>query len=496
MITVGTPKGTGAQQTSRRDLIAAATGAAGFTFLPSRVLGRQGAVPPSQKLNIAFVGIGTRGSFNLRELDNLQQNIVAICDVDWRMLPGRQFPLAIQIAEQYPKAKRFDDWRIMLQEMDKSIDAVVVATANHTHAVVSLAAMKMGKHVFTEKPLCHTVEEVRAMMAAEKKYKTINQTGVQGHSSEDCRLIVEWIRDGAIGEIREVHIFQNIANNIGRQFVYANLPKIVKEEHPVPDELKWDLWIGPAPFRGFNPTYVPGTWRSWRDFGDGIIGDYCCHSFDPVFWALDLTLPDRVASEPDADYDFSTNKQVYPNSNSVRWDFPARGVKPPVSVVWHYGADCGAIPLPKGWKQNDILPPAGGGIFFGSKGAIVYGPIYASLPLTASTGNYKPVTWGTPTKVRIYPEELERDYKQPKKTLPRPFNHWSDWVESIKAKKPAGTPFSYSGPMTETAIIGNIAATQKGRILNYDPKLGRFVNNDEANALLGVAPRKGWELPT
>ena len=475
-------------------MIAAGAGAASFTFLPSRVLGRGGALAPSEKLNLAFAGIGTRGSFNLRELDTLQHNVVALCDVDWRALTGREYPMAIEIAAKYPKAKRYDDWRIMLQEQDKNIDGVVVATANHTHAVISLTAMKMGKHVYCEKPLAHRVDEVRAMMAAEKKYKVTTQTGCQGHSSEDCRLIVEWIKDGAIGDVREVHVFQNLTSK--PKFAYADVPKMVSEEHEVPAELKWDLWIGPAPFRGFNPAYAPGTWRSWVDFGDGIIGDYCCHSFDPIFWALDLGLPEKVEARPDTGYDWATNKQVYPFSAAVRWDFPARLNKPPVSVVWHYGPDSGAIPLPKGWRDNDILPPAGGGIFFGSKGSLVFGPIYASLPLTASTGAYKPVTWGTPTKVRMFPEELESSYKQPKKTLPRPFNHWSDWAESAKANKPAGAGFSYGGPMSETALIGNIAFTQKGKILNYDAKAGRFENNDEANKLLQGSYRNGWALPT
>ncbi|MEO8592376.1 MAG: Gfo/Idh/MocA family oxidoreductase [Candidatus Solibacter sp.] len=478
---------------SRRSLLTAGAAAA-FTILPSRVLGFGGAVPPSEKLNVAFVGIGTRGSFDLKEISNLQHNIVALCDVDWRPLTGREYPTAIEIVENYPKAKRYDDWRIMLQEQDKNIDAVVVATANHTHAIVSIAAMKMGKHVYCEKPLAHSVEEIRAMIAAEKKYKVTTQTGCQGHSSEDCRNIVEWVKDGAIGDVSEVHIFQNLKG--GKRFDYAEVPKIVTETHDVPDEVKWDLWLGPAPARKFNPQYVPGTWRSWRDFGDGIIGDYCCHSFDPVFWALDLNLPEKIESRPDQPFNPSAQNQVWPNAGVVRWDFPARGKMPPVAVIWHYGLESGHIPLPNGWKAKDILPPAGGGIFFGTKGAIVFGPIYASLPLAASTGDYKPVTWGTPTKVRMFPEELEKSYKVKNKlNFARPFNHWSDFCEAAKAGKPAGAPFSYGGLLSETSALGNIGFTQPGRILNYDAKAGQFINNDEANKLLKVSYRKGFELP-
>jgi predicted dehydrogenase len=478
---------------SRREVLAGAA-VAGFTFLPSRVLGRAGFAAPSEKLNVAFVGIGTRGSFDLREMANLQHNVVALCDVDWRPLEGREYPTAIEISADYPKAKRYDDWRKMLEEQDKSIDAVVVASTNHTHAVVSLTAMKMGKHVYCEKPLAHSVEEIRAMIAAEKKYKVTTQTGCQGHSSEDCRMVVEWIKDGAIGDVREVHIFQNLKG--GKRFDYAELPKIVAEQHPVPEEVKWDLWIGPAPFRNFNPAYTPGTWRSWRDFGDGIIGDYCCHSFDPVFWALDLTLPERIESRPDAPFDPASNNQTWPNSGIVRWDFPARGAKPPVAVIWHYGLDYGHVPLPKGWAARDVLPPAGGGIFFGSQGAIVFGPIYASLPLAASKGDYKPVTWGTPTKIRMFPEELEKSYKVKKPlNLPRPFNHWWDWAESAKAGKPAGAPFSYGGLLSETSSLGNIGFLQPGKVLTYDSKAGLFLNNDEANKALKVSYRQGFTLP-
>ena len=479
---------------SRRNLLAGAA-AAGITFLPSRVLGRGGAVPPSDKLNVAFIGIGTRGSFDLREMANLQHNVVALCDVDWRPLEGREYPTAIEIAADYPKAKRYDDWRIMLQEQDKNIDAVVVSPPNHSHAVAAITAMKMGKHVYCEKPLAHSVEEIRAMMAAAQKYKVTTQTGCQGHSSEDCRNVVEWIKDGAIGDVREVHIFQNLKG--GKQFNYPELPKIVAEQHDVPDELKWDLWIGPAPFRNFNPAYAPGTWRSWRDFGDGIIGDYCCHSFDPIFWALDLEYPETIESRPDPPFNPDTNKQTWPNSGVVRWDFPARGKMPPVAVIWHYGLEYGNIPLPQGWKKTDVLPPAGGGIFFGSQGALVFGPIYASLPLSASTGAYKPVTWGTPTKIRMFPEELEKSYKVKNKlNLPRPTNHWSDWAEAAKAGKPAGAPFSYGGLLSQTSCLGNIGFLQPGKVLRYDAKAGLFLNNDDANKLLKVSYRQGFTLPT
>jgi predicted dehydrogenase len=486
------------KQISRRQMITTSLGAAGFTILPSRVLGRGSAIPPSEKLNIAFIGIGCRGEISVSELSN--QNIVALCDVDWRPIPNYRHPRACEVIARYPKVKRYDDWRIMLEEQDKNIDAVVVATPDHVHAIASLTAMKMGKHVYTEKPLAYSIDETRALMAAEKKYKVTTQTGNQGHSSEDCRMIVEWVRDGAIGDVRQVHLFLRVGilgvapGNTGL-VEYADIPKIISADVPVPEGLDWDLWLGPAPKRKFNPAYLPNAWRRWRDFGTGTLGDYNCHYLDPAFWALDLDMPEKVEANPETTYDPVGNTQTFPNAAEIRWDFPARGKKPPVSVTWHYGNNTGSIPLPMGWKEGDTLPGAGGGIIYGSKGTIVFGPIYASLPRTASTGEYKPVTWGTPQKVKLYPEELDKSYKRPDPTLSRPFSHWMDWVECAKAGKPAGSHFAYGGALSIIGHMGNIACFHRGKILYYDAKKGKFTNSDDANKLFGRPNREGWKMP-
>ena len=496
---------------SRREMISASV--AGITFLPSRVLGRGGALPPSEKLSIAFVGIGNRGSFNLRELDSLGHNVVAICDVDWRKTERRENrPRAWEMAEKYSRARKYDDWRIMLGEQEKNIDAVVVSAPDHDHAVVSLEAMKMGKHVYCEKCLAHSVEEARAMVASERKYKVTTQTGCQGHSSEDCRNVVEWIKDGAIGDVRDVRIFANNSAGTayaklkkpggGGRLVYADIPKRLAENPPVPEGFLWDLWLGPAALRPYNPAY--SGWRSWVDFGDGAIGNWCCHYFDPVVWALDLGLPEKVEANPDPDYDSTASKWVFPNSAEVRWDFPARGNKPPVAVTWHYGPDGGTIPLPKYWKEEywprfvetGELANNGGGIIIGSKGSVVFGAISVSQPLSASTGAYKPVIWTPPETVRLIPDELDKEYKRPPKTLPRPFSHWADWAESAKAGKTAGAPFSYGALMAEIGLIGNIACTQKGKTLYYDGKAGKFKNSEEANKLLRRTYREGFALAT
>ena len=484
---------------TRREAIATA-----FTILPASVLGRAGGPAPSEKLNIAVIGIGCRGEISVSELYNAGQNLVALCDVDWRPLENYTHPRACEVIKRFPNAKRYDDWRIMLQEQEKNIDAVLVATPDHVHAMAALTAMKMGKHVYVEKPLAHNIHEVRALMAAQKKYKVTTQVGHQGHSSEDCCQIVEWIRDGAIGDVKEVHLFLRTGimgvspptnvRSYTRILEYPDIPKVVAEDHAVPKDLNWDLWLGPAPFRPYNPVYLPNNWRRWRDFGTGTLGDYNCHYMDPVLWALDLGFPEKVEANPDAGYD-AVSKQVFPSAAEIRWDFPARGKMPPVAVTWHYGGNSGSIPKPMGFKDGDKLPSAGGGAIYGSKGTIVFGPIYASQPRSAAEGKYKPVEWGTPGKIQLYPEELDKTYKRPAPALARPYSHWMDWIEAAKAGKQGGSHFGYGGMLSQIALMGNIACLHKGTILYCDAKKGEFKNNPEANRMFRREYREGWKLP-
>jgi predicted dehydrogenase len=302
---------------SRRGMIAATTGT--LMVLPSGVIGRAGATSPSDKMNVAFIGIGGYGARGLQELAG--QNIVALCDVDCR--PASETVLkqtvASEIVKKYPAARRFDDWRIMLQEMDKSIDSVLVCTADHTHAIAAITAMKMGKHVFCDKPLAHSINEVRAMMAAGRKYKVSTQTGIQGHASEDCRRMVEWIRDGAIGTVQEVHLFEGARPQGGAPPVWPGESAIpyeaiahVHDTVPVPPEVKWDLWLGPAAARPYNPMYIPQRWRNWIDFGTGVLGDHGPHFIDPAYWALDLGFPETIEAETDPEFDPQKNNQMFP----------------------------------------------------------------------------------------------------------------------------------------------------------------------------------------
>jgi predicted dehydrogenase len=456
---------------SRRKAVAFGAASAGFTFLPARVLGRGGMIPPSDKLNIGFIGLGTFGRTQLRQLAS--QNIAALCDVDWRET-GRPFSAA-EVVKQYPAAKRFDDWRVMLEKMDKSLDAVVVSSTDHTHAHAAIAAMKMGKHVYCEKPLAQSIHDVRAMMAAEKKYpKAITQTGIQGHASEDCRSMVEWIRDGAIGDVRECHIYEH---EVSRPGYYDGIGH-VHDDVAIPPEVKWDLWVGPAPYRPFNPMYLPIRWRSWLDFGTGKLGDHGPHYIDPIYWALDLGMPETIEADTDREWDTLGKSQMFPQASVVRYTFPARGKLLSTTLTWHHGPDM--PPLPKGWKAEE-KPPAGGGIVVGSKGAIVFGPLYASKP-------------GEIQQLKLIPEELNRDYKRPEKTLPRPASHWLEWVECAKAGKPASANFAYGGNITQIALLGDVAIRNKGKTLSYDAKRGKFTDT-AANELFQRHNRKGWELP-
>lgn len=469
------------KQISRRDMLTGTAALGSFSFLPARVLGRAGAILPSEKVNLGFIGVAGHGLTVLTQFSS--QNIVAMCDVDWRSnsaVSGKR-TMPVDVVPKYPRAKRFDDWRVMLEKMDKSIDAVVVCTPDHTHAHPSIAAMKMGKHVFCEKPLAHSIYEVRAMMAAERKYRVSTQMGIQGHATEDCRMIVEWIRDGAIGTVKEVHVFQVAPPRPAIDAAYYEVLKHIHDDIPIPPELKWDLWIGPAPYRPFNPMYAPGHWRQWVDFGTGMLGDHGPHYLDPACWALDLGLPETIEAEADPEYDPRENDQIFPRTSTVRYRFAARGKLPAVSLTWWHGNQM--PPAPKGWKPEDKLP-AGGGIIVGSKGAIVHGTIFGGWRGTPGV----PV----PGQVKLVPEELDKSYKRPDKTLPRVQSHWLEWVECLKARKPASANFGYGGMVTEIALLGNIAIRNKGKILRFDTKKGNFTNSDEANKLLQRPYREGW----
>jgi len=359
----------------------------------------------------------------------------------------------------------------MLDKMRDEIDAVIIGTPDHTHAVIAMEGMRRGKHVYCEKPLAHNVHEVRALMAAAKKYKVVTQLGNQGHSSDSIRKVCEWIWAGAIGNVHAVHAGTDAFPKVYSQS--SNLAKL-KEQHAIPAGLDYDLWVGPAEFRPYSPLWVPWNWRGWAPFGGGAIGDWICHVVDPAFWALDLGAPSTVQAEAPG-YDPATEGLVYPAGTKITFDFPAGKTRGPVKLVWHDGNI--PIPRPEQFKADDKVPPTGA-IIFGDKRMIVHGSHGAS-------GCY------------LLPEELMDKYSADSavtKRLPRVKDHASDWVEAIKNGREAGSHFGYGGPLTELALLGLVALRFPGQMLEWDTRRTRFTNHRAANGWINPPYRKGWKL--
>ncbi len=444
------------QRISRREFIGGATGTvAAFTLVPRHVLGGPAFVPPSEKLNIACIGIGGRGGAQVGGCAG--ENTVALCDVDLRRA-GKQF-------EKFPKAKRFTDFRKMFDKMEKDIDAVCVSTPDHTHAVAVMAALKRGKHVYCEKPLAHSIYEIREIMKEARKQKVVTQLGNQGHSSNTIRLFCEWVWDGAIGDVTEIHA------RCGANHCKINqLPKR-SEKHDIPEGLDWDLWLGPAKMRSYNPMYLPGSWRGWMPFGSGTIGDWVCHVIDPVFWALDLGSPTTIWAQA-KDYDPKKHADTFPSWSVITFEFAANGKRGPVKLLWHgAGAE---LPRPEDLEEGRKVVGTGA-VVYGAKGTIMYGSHGAG-------------------GVRIIPEKKMQEYKQPDQTIPRVKDHHNDWLDSIKNGKQAGSNFDFGGPLTEIARLGIIGMQLLGQKLEWDGANMRFTNSAEANALINPPMRKGWTL--
>ena len=440
----------GSGRLSRRDFIGAATAAAAFTIVPRHVLGGPRNIPPSEKLNIAGVGIGGRGAGDLDEVGS--ENIVALCDVDKNYAGG--------VFKKYPNAKTYTDFRIMLEKEDKNIDAVVIATPDHTHAVIAMTAFRMGKHVYCEKPLAHSIYECRKLTEAAREARVATQMGNQGQASEEHRLVCEFIRAGAIGQVREVHSWCN------RPISQRGIER-PKETPPVPETLSWDLWLGPAPYRPYHPCYLPFSWRGWWDFGTGVLGDIGCHQFSPIFKALKLGYPTSVEA-----CSSGVNSETAPLASIVRYQFPARGDLPPVTLTWYDGDLMPA--RPPELEDGRHFGEADDNLYVGDKGKML--------------GH------------RIIPESKMQEYKKPPQTLPRSPGHHREWINACKGGPPAGSNFDVAGPLAEVILLGNIAVRlgqklyEKGLKLYYDGPNMKITNFPEANEYIRSEYRKGWTL--
>ena len=446
--------------TRREFASTAALAALSAAIAPRRVFGRQAR---GEKLNIAAIGVGGMGAANLKACE--AENIVALCDVD-RVYAAKTFAL-------YPKATVYTDYREML-EKQKDIEAVVIATPDHTHAVITMACLRAGKHVYCQKPLTHTVAEARAIADAAREHKVVTQMGNQGHSYESMRLLKEWLDDGAIGNVTEVHAWTDrpVGGDPWSDFAVRARPT---DTPAVPETLDWDKWLGPVPFRPYSPEYLPMKWRAWLDFGTGPLGDMGCHILDPAFWALELGSPLTVEATS-THYEPAVAAETYPRASIVRYTFPARGSKPPVKLTWYDGRLL--PPIPQEMEPGRTLPGSGA-LLVGDKGTILHGSHGAD-------------------GVRLIPETRMEAYKRPPKTLRRVTEgHEGDWIRACKEGPngvPPCSPFAYGAALTEMVLLGVLAIRMKDQRLEWNRQNFRFTNNDQANGLLGIQYREGWTL--
>jgi len=480
----------------------AAASAAGVMIVPRHVLGGPGFLAPSDRVNVAMVGAGGRGATLAEELLTGGQQIVALADVDFGVVERRvkglltekdkPRPEGIRLQAAYAKARRYADFRRML-EANKDIDAVVVATPDHTHATIANAAMQLGKHLYVEKPLTYSIHEARTLRDTARRTGVVTQMGNQGHSSEGARRINAWIAAGAIGPVREVLVWTNRpvwpqglprpaeqyaipdAEAWGKRNVAGALASVMAAgSYPKPEGLDWDLFLGPAPLVPYHPIYHPFNWRGWTDWGMGALGDMGAHLIDHPYWALGLTYPSAVEATSTPFGMAGEQPASYPTSTMVHYEFPARGAQPPVRMTWHDG---GLMPA-----RPDVLPDSvelergGGVIMVGSKGILMH-ETYGRNP-------------------RLFPESLMEMYANIPPAQPgKPVNHVMNWVQAVRGEMAAVSPFDYAAPLTETMLLGMVALrTGQGRKIVYDADAMRVTNVPEANQYLQREYRAGWSL--
>ena len=466
-------------QISRRGFLGGlAMSTAAFHVIPGSALGLNGAEPPSNRLNVAAVGCGGQGGHDIQQF--AKENVVALCDVDWRHAAGS--------FNRFPQAKRYKDYRKMLDEMGQSIDAVTVATPDHQHALASIMAMKMGKHVYCEKPLTHSVWEARQMAQVARAAKVATQMGNQGQASDDTRRLCELVWHGAIGPVREAHVWTDRpSQGLFNEYWPQGVPRPA-DTPPVPADLDWDLWLGPAPERPYNPAYLPFRWRGWWDFGTGALGDIGCHSLDPVFRALKLGAAAPLAVQASST---RVNTETYPLGSMVTYYFPERGADvqsinyhvqgmtgvgaggvamPPVKVVWYDG---GLRPPRPRDLPEDVDMGDNGRLLIGDEGYLL--------------GN------------SLFPESRAKNWPKPPQTIPRAGDHYQQWAEACKGGPPAGANFDWAGPLAEAVLLGNVALRVELRdeltrtMLQWDPQQLQIPNLPQANQFIRRTYRDGWQ---
>ncbi|MDA3925867.1 MAG: Gfo/Idh/MocA family oxidoreductase [Kiritimatiellae bacterium] len=463
------------QSISRRGFIGTSLGAAAiFNIVPRHVLGGPNFVAPSEKVNIAVVGTGGQGRSNIRHLFNEPEaQIIAVADpmesvnLDnfyFKGMGGRK-PVKAEIEKNYQKktpnykCAEYEDFRIML-EKEKAIDAILCATPDHLHAYVSVIAMRNGKHIYCEKPLTHNIREARLVARVAKETGLATQMGNQGHSKEGIRQTVEYLRDGAIGEVRETHSWVPAGRwNPG-------LTGYPKDTPAIPAGLNWDLWLGPREKRPYHPAYVPVAWRDFWTYGCGALGDFGCHDLDSAVWAYDLKAPETVEAHSAG---FMSN-EIAPYGETCVYKFPAKGKRPPMTVNWYSG---GLQPPRPDYLPEGMNLPRRGVLFVGEKGIIQCD--------------------GAGGAARLFPGELRKSYKKPAKTLRRSEGHHKDWLNAIKGGPKACSNFDYAAQLTEITLLG-IVALQAQKECKWDAENMKLIGCDRSDEFINGSYRKGWEV--
>ena len=436
----------------RRDFVTEmAVAGAAFQIVPRHVLGGPGYRAPSDSLNVACIGVGGMGASDVRGMSD--ENIYALCDVDDERA-ARSFTA-------FPRAKRYKDFRTMLERDGDNIDAVTVSTPDHIHTIAAMMALGMGKHVYCQKPLTRTIWEARQLATATRGAPVATQMGNQGHSWEGTRQIREWVEAGWIGTVREVQYWTN-------RPIWPQAIERPTEAHHAPDHLDWDLWLGPAPQRPYHPAYAPFNWRGWWDYGTGALGDIACHSMDAAFWALELGYPTRIEAESTTLFE-----ETAPAVSRIVYEFPARGSHPPLTVAWRDG-DL-TPPRPFDLDDGKAWPPGSSGqLWVGDEGTLIAG-IYGDDPRLTNNEKHQ-----------------EMLANPPEERYPRTEGVYAEWITACKSGGKAGSDFAeHSGPLTEMVLLGNLAV-RTASTLEIDPQTGRVTNAAIPEEYLRPEYREGW----
>lgn len=439
----------------RRDFVKGATAAGAASLVPASALGGGPRSGRQEKVDVACIGVGGMGENDVRGVAEAGFNVVALCDVDQAAAEASY--------RRHPQTRRYEDWRELLAA-ETSVPAVTVSTPDHTHAVITMAALKAGKHVYTQKPLVRTLGEARAIRAeARRRPRQITQMGNQGHAGEGVRLMREWVEAGLIGDVTEVHYWTN-------RPIWPQGMLRPTELHSPRETFNWDLWLGPATERPYNPAYAPFRWRGWWDFGTGALGDMACHLMDAAYWILDLGYPTSIEAECSRVYD-----ETAPEGSRVVYHYPARAGRGPVRIVWRDG---GLLPRkPAEWPDRDPWPPSeeGGQLWVGSDGTMI-----------AGTYSQDPRLLDEALMARLEEEPLEERY-------PRPEGVHEEWIAAIRAGEKAGSDFAtYAAGFTEMVLLGCLAQRMHTR-LEVDPASGEILT-DVPTELIDPPYREGWSL--